>query len=153
MSETMPNSEKTASKKTRYKISEEAALEQVEIFEDYYELELKKDYEVNHDALVKLIKFGRVSIEEGDDTINVIQHLKHTYDAIPGSLKWAEVTARHKIAAGRMGGKKERDKASMYEGLINMGASMTTTDRDALKQLRGVDMSCFEVLATLFTLV
>jgi len=140
-------------KKSKYPVGEDAAIAQIEILADYYEIDMEEDHPILHKGMIKSIRRGRISIEEDPSNggILVQQHLRNQYNGLTSPIRWYEITSRHKIAAERMLPAKDADKPHAHNRLLNLSAAITANDRDVLAQLTGVDMSSMEVLAAFFT--
>ena len=140
-------------------ISEESARESLSLFFDYYEVDDKnigggenaqEAFDATVDRLVDAIRKGRVEIEENEDGLIVRQTLKNkakagTQDvAVSSVLEYKEISGAAKDA---MKHKKESDNYGKIHALLGY---LCGAGENAIKGLRGVDMSISECIGVLF---
>lgn len=131
----------------KWVMPKEAAEKVIQQIFDYYELDVdeiedkdqKKFIKQNYDRLIKAARLGRleVKLEKG---IQIIQHLRDddrliTYGEISGSAKVATA------------GKEATD---FYGRIYAVMGVVSKEGEDAIKLLKGVDLSLCEVLGAIF---
>lgn len=137
----------------KYLISEEAADEQIEIFLDFYGIDLKEidsmsDGEGGVSETIRRkfqrsIREGLLEIKEDSDGVKVVQRLK--YKIAGGTvteLTYGVVTGKARKAINE----KHGFRAQLYQLL----AALSREDIAVIEQLRGRDLSAAENLAGLF---
>lgn len=137
-----------------YKLSQEAATDQLDLLLDYYDID-KDDIEIEEgpeamqtllNGLVRAIRKGRLEIkEEGRDLI-VHQHLKFP----PGEITILEYGVVGQKA--RMAMDKIKDSRAQ-ERMCAFMSSLAGLPPSALVKLNGVDMGTMTRLATVFSMV
>ncbi len=137
-----------------YKISEEVAQDQLDMFLDYYEFELESlpsdqrmVVEYSLKRLNTAIRKGFLEIKIEDDTIKVTQILKKPPAPDMTQIVYAELSGKHKIA---MRDKKNEDQ---YGRMYSLVGSMTGFGETFFYSLKGIDISIAECLGGLFLLV
>ena len=129
-------------------ISRAVAEEQLDLFLDYYDLEIedfaneamKEQFETSCNKLVKAITKGRLEIKEDEESnLCVTQILRNEEH-----MEYAVVSGKHKIA---MKGKKETDG---YGRIYTLLGSITSLGETAISKLKGVDLSIAECLGFLY---
>ncbi len=135
----------------KYKLSEESAQEQMEIFEDHYDLDLeiindksvKSAMKSSKDKIIQAIRLGRVEIKEENNELTIIQTLKNP----PGDVTeivYGEIKGRHKVA---MDGKGDDTNYSKIYALLG---ALSGQGPKAFMSLKGADVSVAECLGALF---
>lgn len=127
-------------------ISREVAEEQLDLFLDYYDLEIddfaneamKEQFETSCNKLIKAIMKGHLEVKEDSD-LYVTQILRNGE-----SMNYAVVSGKHKIA---MKGKKDTDG---YGKIYTLIGSITSLGETAISKLKGVDLSIAECLGFLY---
>ena len=139
-------------------ISEESAREQLGIFFDYYEIDStnvgggensQEIFESTVDRLTDAIRKGHVEIKENDDGLIVVQTLKKAKKVKEGEaavsvLEYKEISGAAKDA---MKHKKETDHYGRIHAMLGY---LSGAGENAIKSLRGVDMSISECIGVLF---
>lgn len=130
-----------------YKISEEAAREQLDALYGYYEIDfndmpkaLGEALKATDRKLVKAVRLGR--IEVGTDDKGVIQVTQTTRNG--EKLTYREIDGNAKIA---MGGKDENDAYGKAYALMG---SLSGVGEAGIQQLKSHDLSVVECLGTVF---
>ena len=130
-----------------FKISEDAAREQMDVLYDYYEIDLdsldgdvRSAVKQSEQKLVKAIRIGRLEIALNDDgVITVTQHVRGGE-----VLEYREIDGKAKVA---MGSKEAGDHYGRAYAL--MGSLCGHGDAVIIK-LKGPDLSTVECLGTVF---
>ena len=139
-------------------ISEESAIGQMDVFFDYYEIDpanvgggqnSQEIFESTIDRLVDAIRKGRVEIKENDDGLIVVQTLKKAKKVKEGEatvsvIEYKEISGAAKDA---MKHKKETDHYGRIHAMLGY---LSGAGENAIKSLRGVDMSISECIGVLF---
>jgi hypothetical protein len=133
------------------KISIQSAQNELNKMMDYYEIEvdeiedeeLKKAIKQGYERAIKAVRKGRLEIKVENGTIKIIQTMKdgktkYVYKEIDGEAKMA------------MAGKKQDD---YYGKAYALMGSLSENGENAVKKLKGVDLSLAEVLGMLFLAV
>ena len=140
-------------------ISEESARESLGLFFDYYEIDAtnvgggenaQEAFDSTIDRLADAIRKGRVEIEETESGLVVRQTLKNraktgTQDA--GSTAVIEYKEISGAAKDAMKHKKESDNYGKIHAMLGY---LSGLGENAIKGLRGVDMSISECIGVLF---
>jgi hypothetical protein len=138
-------------KKSKNRISEDVAADQVDMLLDYYDLteddiaEAEKNSGMS-DILRKLKSFvrkGRLSIELVADEPKVTMHLKKPQGDIE-SFPIAIVGGRSKVAM------KDKAATDYYGRIYAMMGVLTGFGEDAMREMKGPDLSCLETLGMVF---
>lgn len=138
--------------KSKEKLSQDAALAQMQIFLDYYdiapdELENQAQREAVESAvnrIVRGIRKGQVEISDGKDgDISVIQHLKYP----PGEVKEIQYSVLKGIHKSQMDNKKMDQNYGKIHTLIG---ALSGLGESAIRNLKAVDLSIAESLGALF---
>lgn len=130
------------------KLSKEVAWDHINIFLDYYDIDLddiddkeqKRAVELSIKKLIKPIQEGLLVIKEKDGSIQVIQRMKKT-DSV---LTYAEISGKHKVMMG-----KDSDDNG-FKRMYTLVASLTSMDYEKIENLKGIDSRIVEGLASLF---
>lgn len=130
-----------------YKLSEEAAQEQLDSLLDYYEIELEDLPEAQRQAvkasvrkLVKAIRIGRLEIDfDGNGAVVVRQNIR-----AGEPLTYREIDGKAKVA---MGNKEANDSYGRAYALMG---SLCGLGETAISQLKGPDLSLVETLGVVF---
>ena len=130
---------------SNYKLSEDAARDQLDKFFDYYDVDLdiipeKQVEAVNAsiDRIVRGIRKGKLEIVEGEN-LKIIQHVKDET-----TLEYGELSGRTKVAMGK---KSDTD----YNGRIYaLCGSLTGIGEAGILKLKGADLSLCECIGALF---
>ena len=153
--------------KRDYKLSEESAQAQIELFLDWYGLDFDELFKKEGDKtdrtregvknrLIKCVRKGYIEVKEeaaggeknssGESTLVVMQHLDR---AVHGKqeVKYNEFCGRHRAAVTVLEG--ENETAQMYRllGLV------TGEGKEFFDSLRGADIGVADMLGFLFLLV
>ena len=144
-----------AEKKEKVLISEDSAIEQLEILMEYYDID-KNDIEIEEGAeavqtlmngLVRAIRKGRLEIKvDSDLKLIVTQHLKHP----PGDIdivNYSIVGQKARLAMDRVKSTKEQERMCAFMG------SLSGLGVQGVSGLVGADMGTMNRLATLFSMV
>ena len=136
-------------------ISEDSAIEQLEILMEYYDID-KNDIEIEEGAeavqtlmngLVRAIRKGRLEIKvDSDLKLIVTQHLKHP----PGDIdivNYSIVGQKARLAMDRVKSTKEQERMCAFMG------SLSGLGVQGVSGLVGADMGTMNRLATLFSMV
>ena len=144
---------------TKTPISEESARESLGLFFDYYEIDAKNvgggenaqaAFDSTVDRMVDAVRKGRVEIEENENGLIVRQTLKNKAKSDlkdAGStavLEYKEISGAAKDA---MKHKKQSDDYGKIHALLGF---LSGAGENAIKRLRGVDMSISECIGVLF---
>lgn len=126
-------------------LSHDAARDQIDIFLDYYDIDLDDLPEKQAEAveasvtrIIKGIRRGKVEIKE-EDSLTITQHLRNDKTIIYG-----EISGRSKIA---MGGKRENDHHGRMYALCG---SLTGLGEAGILKLKGADLGLCECIGALF---
>lgn len=128
----------------KYKISKEVAEKQLDIFFDYYELDIEEDIasETSRDAvkasakrIVKAIRSGRVEITN-DDGLKIIQIVGEE------KLEYKELDGKCKILTDKYDGN--------YAKIYAMAGYLNGLGLDGMKNLKAVNLSIAESIGMLF---
>lgn len=122
-------------------LSEESAAEQLELFMDYYDVDMNDIPTAQRDAVdiacrkvSKAIRRGKIEIRNTDG-LQVVQMVKET------ELVYGELTGRAKIAMG--------DKTD-YGKIYALLGSLSGAGETAIQKLKGADLSIAECIGMLF---
>ena len=130
-----------------YKISEEAAIEQIDVLFDYYEIDIaglpkaqKQATEAARRKLIKAIRIGRVEVGlDADGIIAVKQNIRNGEPLI-----YREIDGKAKVA---MSGKDDGDA---YGRAYAMMGSLCGLGETAIISLKSHDLSVVECLGMVF---
>ena len=130
-----------------YKISEEAAIEQIDVLFDYYEIDIaglpkaqKQVTEAARRKLIKAIRIGRVEVGlDADGIIAVKQNIRNGEPLI-----YREIDGKAKVA---MSGKDDGDA---YGRAYAMMGSLCGLGEAAIISLKSHDLSVVECLGMVF---
>ena len=133
-------------------LSEEAAEEQLELFCDYYGINLddEDDKEIRRanasvkKKIIRSIRRGLVEFKEEEDTFNVYQNLIKPLQGITSPIKYKEPTGHSKIAM------KESENTDYYGKMYNLLGGMSGEGKKPFLKMKGQDLSIAESLALLF---
>ena len=142
--------------KNKNVIGRDDAEKQVEIFVDYYDIEVGEegtnpDHQENIDAslkkLVRHVESGRLEISLDDEQkIEIIQHIKKS----EGDVK----QLKYKILNGRAKKEMKNAKDGDFHGkMYALVGSLCGTSGNGLANLTGSDLSVCECLGALFLIV
>lgn len=142
----------TEKKKKEMVLSEEAAEQQLQLFLDYYDIDLEdtddKDLlRANRSVkkkVIKAIRKGLVEVKEENETLNVYQTLEKPMQGITNPIRYKEPTGHSKIAM------KESDKEDYYGKMYNLLGGMSGEGKAPFLKMKGKDLSIAESLALLF---
>lgn len=146
-------------------IPKELAEEQLELFFNYYEMDLEEaladeDEGFGEDdesakavrraanqlkkKLVKAIQYGRLEIKDAaDGGLDVIQYLKFPLSGGFEALKWNGITG---LAKAQL---KDLDKGSPFNKLYSFAGAITKAG-DKIRNLRDMDLATAEALVAVF---
>jgi len=138
---------------SKYKLSPEAALEQVRQLLDHYKIDIdalpeRRDRQAVEGACHKLVGYYRMGLLENareGSALKVRQHLQ----APPGETKellWDKMTAKAKLATDGF------DANDRYARVYALIACLTGLPIEAITRLEGVDLAAAEDLGVLFLL-
>lgn len=126
------------------KVSRESAETQIDLFFEYYDIELSDFPEEQRKALegarrkiIRAIMHGRLEVSV-DEVIEVTQHLKSG-----DVLKYAELSGKSKAEMGKAG---DDNYAKIY-GLVG---SLTSAGSTGIQALKGKDLGLAESMGTLY---
>ena len=132
---------------SKYILTKQAAESEIQKIFDYYEIDVdeiedkdqKKFIKQNYDRLIKAARLGRleVKLEKG---IQIIQHLRDN-DRV---ITYGEITGNAKVATA---GKEPTD---FYGRIYAVMGVVSKEGEDAIKLMKGVDLSLCEVLGAIF---
>lgn len=132
--------------KKEFKLSEESAEEQLNLFFEYYDIDISDYPESQIDGintslskLKKGIRKGRVEFKEENGTMEVIQYINEET-----TLVYGELSGRTKLA---MKNKSENDN---YGRLFALLGSLSGAGEAAIAKLKGVNLSLAECIGLLF---
>lgn len=143
----------TEDKKNDLVISQEAAEEQLNLFLNYYDIDLEdtgndKDLaRANRSVknkIIRAVRKGLVEFKEEDDTLNVYQNLTKPLQGVTSPIKYKEPTGHSKIAM------KESENTDQYGKMYNLLGGMSGEGKKPFLQMKGKDLSIAESLALLF---
>lgn len=137
------------------KISEESAVEQLDILLEFYDID-KNDIEIEEgpeavqtlmNGLIRAIRKGRLEIKvDSDGKLLVTQHLQHA----PGDIDVVDyniVGQKARLAMDRVKSTKEQERMCAFMG------SLSGLGIQGVSNLVGADMGTMNRLATLFSMV
>lgn len=128
----------------KHKISEEVAKQQLDIFYDYYELDIEEDIasETSRDAvktsakrIIKAIRSGRVEITN-DDGLKIVQIVGEE------KLEYKELDGKCKVLTDKYEGN--------YAKIYAMAGYLNELGLEGMKKLKGVNLSIAESIGMLF---
>jgi hypothetical protein len=130
-------------------ISEEAAIDQINIFMDYYDFD-PKDHNTLEDLLedalkrlLKAVRRGYLEIGMAEDNLVIKQKLTRP----PGS----EDTLIYKVLTGRSKMAMDKKKATETQNRIySLVGALTGVGAEGIKALSGIDLSVAESLGFIF---
>jgi hypothetical protein len=144
-----------AEKKEKILISEDSAIEQLEILMEYYDID-KNDIEIEEGAeavqtlmngLVRAIRKGRLEITvDSDGKLVVTQHLKYPPGDIT-DINYNIVGQKARLAMDRVKSTKEQERMCAFMG------SLSGLGSTGIGSLVAADMGTMNRLATLFSMV
>jgi len=138
--------------KKGYILSKEAAEEQLDLFLDYYGIDLEDEDDKDvlranrstKKKIIRAIRKGLIEVKELDDTIEVHQKLVKTYPRLESPIKYFEPTGRSKI------GMKDSENTDVFGKIYALLAGMSKEGKEKFLNLKGVDLSVAESLGLLF---
>ena len=127
----------------KYVLSEESAAEQIDLFMEYYEVDLEDIPEALADGVAaakakveKAIRKGRVEIRDGEG-LEIMQKI----NGGKSEVVYGELTGKAKIAMG--------DKTD-YGKIYALLGALAGIGETAIQKLRGADLSTAECIGMLF---
>jgi len=146
--------EQTNKKDPKNAISAELAQDQVDLFLEFYDIDPEffpestdVAIEAHISGLKKAIMRGRLSIQEKDESLIVVQRPARKGKNIPESLTYRELEGSHKVAMSKAG------SDDSYIRLHTLMGALSKEGADVMAKLRGCDMGDMENLGNLFLLV
>ena len=140
-------------------ISEESARAQLDVFFDYYEIDAENvgggenaqdAFDSTVDRLVDAIKKGRVEIEEAEGGLVVRQTCKNRAKTGTQDASSAAVIEYKEISGAAKDAMKHKKESDNYGKIHAMLGYLSGLGENAIKGLRGVDMSISECIGVLF---
>jgi len=133
---------------SKFIISEEAARDQLNLFTEYYDIELEdipekqvEAYEASVNRIIKGIRKGKIEIKD-DDGIKIIQTVGK--EGADQTLVYGEISGRTKLAMAK---KSETDG---YGRIYALCGSLTGSGEGGILKLKGADLGLCECIGALF---
>lgn len=130
----------------KYKLSEEVAEDQVQLFFDFYEIEMDdipeeqtRAIDVSLGRIKKAIRRCRLEFVESDGVVKITQHLKNETTIVYG-----EISGRSKLAM------KNKSDSDSYGKIYSLCGSLTGIGEAGIAKLKGADISLAECIGALF---
>lgn len=130
----------------KYKLSEEVAEDQVQLFFDFYDLEVEdipddqiKVLDMSLSRIKKAVRKGRLEFTESDGVVKITQHLKNETTIIYG-----EISGRSKLSM------KNKADSDNYGKIYSLCGSLTGIGESGIAKLKGADISLAECIGALF---
>ncbi|MCK4499839.1 hypothetical protein KAU11_05035 [Candidatus Babeliales bacterium] len=127
-------------------LSEESAQDQLELFFEYYDMEVEdihddqaKALEMSISRIIKSIRKGKLEFAETDSILKITQHLKNGTTIVYG-----EISGKTKLA---MKSKLDTDN---YGKIYSLCGSLTGIGEAGISKLKGADLSLCECIGALF---
>jgi hypothetical protein len=134
--------------KKDYKLSEEAAKDQLDIFYEYYDLDVDDLPAAQNSAakqsekrVIRAIRLCNLEFKE-EDSIKITQHLKSK-----DTLEYAELSGQSKIAMGKCA------DTDQYGKIYALCGSLTGVGAAGIQKLKGADLSLCECMGALFLFI
>lgn len=132
-----------------FKLSEESAQDQLDIFHEYYDFypedvseeRMSKMLKEVENKILLAIRQGKLEISIVEGTIKVIQNLKSSDGE---TVEYAELKGRHKVGMGK---KSENDNHGRLYALLG---SITGLGEQAVLKLRGADLGLAESIGAYY---
>lgn len=142
---------KFALAKKKYKISQEAAMDQVMNFLERFDIDIeaiddkkaKSGIESTLNKMVSYVRLGLIEFIEKDGHLTITQHLSQPKGSVT-NLEYTEIAGKHKI---QMDGKEETER---YQMMYSLTGSLSGIGYDGIIKLEGKDLSVVEVLGAIF---
>ncbi len=136
---------------TKYKVSEEVAEEQLEIFMDYYDIdiesidhkEIQAGLKLSASKAMRAIRKGKLSIELDGDAIKVTQTFRNK-EGVDDTIDYAVIAGRHKVAM------KDKTDTDNYGKIYALMGSLSGLGEKAIQSLKGADIGLVESLGGLY---
>lgn len=137
---------------SKYKLSEQAAKDQLDLVLDYYELEedelpdeRKVPFLLAYNKLISAIRKGRLEISYNDKLV-IVQHLKKPVADI-AELSYKEIDGNAKLSMRK---KADTDEYGKVYALLGY---LSSNGEGVIAELRGIDLSIAECLSLIFLAV
>jgi hypothetical protein len=134
-------------KKQDFKLSEEAAENQFDLFLDFYDIDipsighkdLKAGLETSKLKIIRAIRKGRLEITENDTGVIVVQHITDR-EGNGDTITYGVVAGKHKVAM------KDKADTDNYGKIYALMGSLSGLGETAIQKLQGVDSGIVECL-------
>lgn len=127
-------------------LSEEVAEDQVQLFFDYYDLDIDdiseeqaRVFEMSLSRIKKAVRKGKLEFAEIGGVVKITQHLKNDT-----TLIYDEISGRSKLAM------KNKADTDNYGKIYSLCGSLTGIGESGISKLKGADMSLAECIGALF---